>query len=203
VREAEQYVGEHPEAPFSFVGGFGALFSEIELTVVHGQVTSLIVSLLLVALLVALLFRSLTAALLGSLPLGLALLLLFGIMGHAGIELNIVTAMLSAIMIGVGIDYTIHFLWRYKDERQLGLEPVEAVRLSLVTSGRGIVYNALSVVVGFAVLMLSAFMPVKYFGALVVLSILTCLVGALVLLPAVVVLWRPRFLEPRAPSPEQ
>jgi len=99
-------------------------------------------------------------------------------------------------MIGVGVDYTIHFLWRYRDERRRGLEPVEAVKKTLTSTGRGIIFNALSVVVGFAVLMISAFFPVRFFGMLVVVCILTCLIGALVVLPAIAILFRPRFLEP-------
>ena len=77
-----------------------------------------------------------------------------------------------------------------------GLEPDDAVMRTLVTSGRGIVFNALSVVVGFAVLLISSFLPVKFFGILVVVSITACLVGALALLPALCLLLRPNFLEP-------
>ena len=101
-------------------------------------------------------------------------------------------------MIGVGVDYTIHFLWRYRDERRDGKEPEAAVLATLVTTGRGIVFNALSVVVGFAVLLISSFLPVKFFGLLVVVSITACLVGALALLPALCLLLRPSFLEPPA-----
>jgi len=195
VQAARRYLEHHPDAPFTLVGGFADLFTELVHHIVYGQVSSLLVSIILVGLLVALLFRSLVAGLLAILPLGMAMLLLFGLMGYTHIELNVATAMLSSIMIGVGVDYTIHFLWRYKDERQR-LEPAEAVRVTLTTSGRGIVFNALSVVVGFAVLMLSAFLPVQFFGILVVVSIGACLVGALVILPAVALVFRPGFLEP-------
>ena len=66
---------------------------------------------------------------------------------------------------------------------------------------RGIIINALSVVVGFAVMFLSSFVPVRTFGFLVVVSISACLLGALVLMPALTLLLRPRFLEPDEPSP--
>lgn len=178
------------------VGGFGAVFADLVDAVVQGQVISLSLSLSLVIVLVAIAFRSLPAGVFASLPLFLAIPILFGLMGYLSIELNVVTAMLSSIMIGVGIDYTIHFLWRYRDERRLGLEPDEAVLRTLTTAGRGIVFNAFSVVVGFSVLLLSNFLPVKFFGFLVVVSISACLIGALVLLPALCLIVRPRFLEP-------
>jgi predicted RND superfamily exporter protein len=106
------------------------------------------------------------------------------------------TAMLSSIMIGVGVDYTIHFLWRYRAERRNGLGAPEAVKKTLTTTGRGIVFNALSVIVGFLVLFTSGFMPVRFFGFLVVVSIFSCLVGALVFIPALCLVFRPDFLEP-------
>ena len=81
-------------------------------------------------------------------------------------------------------------------ERRHGKDPVPAILTTLTTTGRGIVINALSVIVGFSAMFASAFMPVKFFGFLVVVSIGTCLVGALVLLPALSLLLKPRFLEP-------
>jgi hypothetical protein len=56
--------------------------------------------------------------------------------------------MLSSIMIGVGVDYTVHFLWRYRDERRGGRDAERAVRFALTTVGCGIVFNALAVVLG-------------------------------------------------------
>ena len=125
-----------------------------------------------VTILVMLLFRSVVAGLLAAFPLSLSMVVLFGLMGFFEIELNIATALLSSIMIGVGIDYTIHFLWRYREERRTGRESVEAVKITLTTTGRGITFNALSVVIGFVVVLLSNFMPVKFFGFLVVLEYL-------------------------------
>ena len=109
-------------------------------------------------------------------------LMAIGGYGIFGVELNHITAMLSAIMIGVGVDYTIHFLWRYRQERQGGLDAPDAIRTTLTTTGRGIVFNALSVIVGFIALLFSAFTPVNMFGFLIVVSIGACLVGALVVL---------------------
>jgi predicted RND superfamily exporter protein len=111
--------------------------------------------------------------------------------------LDIATALLSSIMIGVGIDYTIHFLWRFKVERANGFEHKEAVRKTLATAGRGIVFNAFSVIVGFLALSFSDFAPLRYFSVLIVISISTCLISALLLVPSIVILTKPKFLEPK------
>ena len=194
VDEVGEMVKDDPAV--TLIGGFGLILTELAHLVVRGQLLSLALALSIVAGLLMLLFRSPMAGVIGAIPLALSIVLLFGLMGLFGIELNIATAMLSSIMIGVGVDYTIHFLWRYREERRSGREPENAVRKTLTTTGRGIVFNALSVVIGFIVLMSSSFLPVRFFGFLVLVSILACLVGALILVPALCLAFRPRFLEP-------
>ena len=178
------------------IGGFGVVLSDFAHAVVNGQVLSLSLATILVAILLMLLFRSFTAGFISVIPLVFSIIVLFGLMGYFNIELNIATAMLSSIMIGVGVDYTIHFLWRYREERREGLDPVQAVKKTLTTTGRGIIFNALSVVVGFAALFFSSFLPVQFFGFLIVVSISACLIGALVLIPALCLVLKPKFLEP-------
>jgi outer membrane lipoprotein-sorting protein len=93
------------------------------------------------------------------------------------------------------VDYTIHFLWRYREERQAQRPRQEAILTTIQTTGRGIIFNALSVIVGFVVLIISSFTPIRFFGVLVVVSIFSCLVGAMVILPALILKFRFAFLE--------
>lgn len=179
------------------VGGFALILLEISRLIVNGQLLSLALAIVVVGILLMILFRSVVAGFISSIPLALSVTVLFSMMGLFGIELNIATAMLSSIMIGVGVDYTIHFLWRYRGERQNGLMPRDAVKKTLTTTGRGIVFNAFSVIIGFIVLLTSSFMPVRFFGFLVVVSIFSCLVGALVFIPALCLVFKPKFLEPK------
>jgi predicted RND superfamily exporter protein len=184
------------DASYQYMGGFGLILLELAEVIIKGQMISLSLAIIIVAVLIMVLFRSMTAGVISVLPLIMSMGILFGLLGFLKIHLNFATAMLSSIMIGVGIDYTLHFLWRYREERMSGLDPADAVHTTLTTTGRGIVFNALSVIVGFVVLLYSAFMPVKFFGFLVVLSIFSCLAGALLLIPALCLVFRPRFLEP-------
>ncbi|MBN1478940.1 RND family transporter [candidate division KSB1 bacterium] len=181
----------------TLVGGFAMIFSQLARLMITGQIQSLFLAILLVTLLLMALFRSFWAGIVSAMPLVLAMIILFGLMGYFGITLNVATTMLSSIMIGVGIDYTIHFLWRYKEERQTGRDPVDAVKHTIITTGRGITFNALSVIFGFTALLISNFAPVRFFGFLVFVSIFACLVGAMVLIPAILMLFKPRFLEPK------
>ena len=179
------------------IGGEGLVVVELTDAITKGQLTSLILAIIVIALIIMIIFRSVSAGLISSIPLVLALALLFGLMGYFGIKLDTATAMLSSIMIGVGVDYTIHFLWRYKEERANGLAYKDAVVKTLTTTGRGITFNAVSVIVGFSALFISVFLPVKFFGFLIVVSIFACLVGALIIVPAMVLIIKPKFLEPK------
>lgn len=177
----------------------GTSFTRIELAdmVVSGQIKSLILAMLVVFVLLSLVFRSGRAGMLSALPLSVAILILFGLMGFLGIALDIATALLSSIMIGVGVDYTIHFLWRFKVERANGYEHREAARITLTTAGRGIIFNAVSVIVGFLALSFSNFAPMRFFSALIVISIASCLISALLLVPSIIILVKPKFLDPK------
>lgn len=179
------------------VGGFGAVFAELVGAIVDGQASSLVLSFVVVFLLNALGFWSIGAGLWSMVPLAIAVPALFGLMGTFGIELNVVTAMLSSIMIGVGVDYTVHFLWRYREERQQGHEPDAAAHRALTSVGRGIVFNALAVVLGFSVLLFSNFLPVRFFGFLVTVSISICMLAAMVLMPPLMVWFDPKFAQQR------
>jgi predicted RND superfamily exporter protein len=183
------------DADVSFIAGSSLTKIKLADMVVSGQIKSLMLAMVVVFVLLGLIFKSGRAGFISVLPLSVAILVLFGLMGFFGITLDIATALISSIMIGVGIDYTIHFLWRFKEELARGLDHKEATLKTLTTTGRGIIINALSVIIGFMVLTLSNFAPLRYFGALVVISITTCLVCALILIPSIVVLVKPRFLE--------
>jgi uncharacterized membrane protein YdfJ with MMPL/SSD domain len=178
------------------IGGYGYVRSELAQKVLVGTSYSLGIALLIIFVLLSIIFRSLKAGLLGIVPLSISVAVLFGLMGLAGIRLDVATALLSSIMIGVGVDYTIHFLWRYREERRQNRPASEAVITTITTTGRGIIFNAFSVIVGFSALMISSFTPIRFFGVLVVVSIFSCLVGALVILPAIVLRFRFKFLEP-------
>lgn len=178
------------------IGGRSYTTLELSNLVVNGQVRSIGIAILAIFLLISLIFKSVSSGLISIVPLGLAVIFLFGLMGILGIRLDISTAILSSIMIGVGVDYTIHFIWRYKFERKSIAEPGKAVQRTIETTGRGIFFNATSVIIGFLVLFLSSFPPIRFFGFLVIISISACLAGAFLVIPGILMLSKPRFVEP-------
>ena len=179
----------------SVIGGFSLIEKELSLATSLGQRNSLIFAFFAILILLMIIFKSKAAGIIGSLPLLFAVVCTFGLMGWTGIKLNIVTALLSSISIGLGVDYTIHIFWRLKTELKSGKSYQEAISISLKTTGRGITINAFSVILGFSVLFLSAFPLIQSFAFLIIISLLLCLVSALILVPAICVLTKPKFLE--------
>ncbi|HOF84075.1 MAG TPA: MMPL family transporter, partial [Candidatus Aminicenantes bacterium] len=102
----------------------------------------------------------------------------------------------GSISIGVGIDYTIHFLYVVTEEIRAGHALPEAIRLAFIERGRAMLSNTMAVAAGFSVLLLSSFVLLRSFGGIMVLSMLLCFLGAMTLLPAALLVFRPRVLRP-------
>lgn len=165
--------------------------------VVRSQVTSLMLSLGTVLVMLLLLFRSGSRSLLGTLPLAFTVLLNFGVMGLFGVPLNVGTAIVSGIVIGIGVDYAIHYLTRLQHELDGGLAPEAAFRHTMTASGKAITANALTVSLGFLALTLSDFTPVRQGGWMTSQTLLVSAAVTLVLIPAVTTWLQPRFLRQR------
>ncbi len=170
------------------ITGSSYLFKVLTDLLVHGQIWSLLVSLFGVALVVGLIFRSIRFGLLSMIPLGFTITLNFGVMGWLNIPLDTATTMIASIAIGIGVDYTVHFLSKYRRERRGGMDQRDAVSDTIRTTGRPIIYNAVAVAAGFAVLLFSSFGPIATLGALVAVTMGISALAALTLLPAALLL---------------
>ena len=193
IASVEKITGGDPAK--TITGGYSLVEKEMSESIVSGQYYSLLFAFLAIFILLAIIFKSISAGLLGSLPLLFAVVCTFGFMGWSGIKLDIVTALLSSVSIGLGVDFTIHMFWRMKSEISSGREYREAAVTALRTAGRGITINALSVMLGFSILFLSSFPIIKSFALLIILSLLFCLVSSLLLVPAICVIFKPSFLK--------
>ena len=159
-----------------------------EVTTARLQVSqrrSLSISLILVALLLILQLRSISMGLIACTPIVLTVLINFGTMAITGIPLDVATTMIASVAIGTGVDYSIHFANRLR--RALGQnESMEAaLRLTLSQVGKAITANALSVALGFLVLILSSTVTIAQFGGLTALTMVVSAILALVFLPAI------------------
>lgn len=154
--------------------------------VVSGQVISLLFSLVIVSIIVFLLFRNIKAGLISMIPISTAVIVNFGLMGWLGFRLDLATALIASITIGIGIDDTIHFLNTYKHFKNDNISHEKAIEETLKISGKAIIYTSLALLFGFMVLSISNFKPIIYFGILVAGTMISTTIGALLLLPSVI-----------------
>lgn len=131
-------------------------------------------------------FRSLKFSIIAILVNLIPLSLGFGIMGLVGIPLDIMGITIAAISIGIGVDDVIHYIFRYKREFKFLKDADKAVMASHKSIGYAMYYTSFAIVLGFSVMVLSNFWPTIYFGILIDLIMILLLLGALIVLPAMI-----------------
>ena len=191
--DIKSYTAEFPASVTT--GGYAIIMIDFAQKIINGQVSSLAFALIIVLILLSIIFRSVKGGLIGSIPLAASIIIQFGVMGITGVAIDAATALLSSIMIGVGVDFTIQFLWRYKNELRRGKTRQEAISETYRTTGRSIVINGLSVMAGFSATLFSGFLSIRFFGYLTLLAIGSCLVYAIIVMPAFMLFFKPSFIE--------
>lgn len=143
----------------------------------------------------SLIFRSLIAGLLVLLPLAIAVIVNFGLMGWSGILLNIPTSLTSAMAVGIGADYAIYLISRLREELANVADEKAAVSRVLKTAGEAILFVAVAVAAGYGVLLFSiGFYIHMWLAILIATAMLVSAVSALLLIPAIVLTWHPSFI---------
>ena len=171
------------------IAGIGRLFADQVALLVQGQVRSLIAVTLLVFGLMALLWRSMRAAALCMVPNLAPIALIFALMGLLGIWLDMATAMIASIALGIAVDDTIHLYHGYSRRRAAGASPVSALGRTLHHNGRAVTATTTILCAQFLILALSEFRPTQAFGVLSAAGLLAALFFDLMFLPAMLVLW--------------
>ena len=162
--------------------GLAVLWDEIARLILRAQVFSVIAALALVALMLFTVYRRVRATLVALVPLALTIAALLGFIAASGIQLNLITAVASSIVIGVGIDYAIHFVAAIDHARVRGEEGY--VLRAIDRAGRPIVANALGIAVALTALLLSPFRPHHHLSGIMWVSMTVAALGALVVIPA-------------------
>lgn len=198
IADAKQYAKEHfPEGYTLEATGSAQMEHRMTDMILSSQITSLALSLFSVFLIIAVCFKSVWAGILGAVPLLFCILLNYMTMGFFGINLDFITSIIASVAVGVGIDYTIHFMTTYKEERSKTSNVVEVTKATFRKSGRGIITNALAVGLGFLVLTLSKFVVLRYIGILIAIVMFTSSFLAMTIIPGVLSLTDPKFIQPK------
>jgi len=201
IKAMKDYIeGRFPKDVKVEIAGTALVEKSLNSLVVQSQLISVALSLVMVFLILSIYYRSAMAGLIGLAPLSVSILINFAVMGFAGIKLNIGTAMVASIAVGVGIDYTIHYMAAFHHEYLLTKGKGAFLRRTFLTSGKAILFNAASVGAGFGVLSLSQFNILSELGLLIALTMATSALVSLTLLPVLLITINPAFIRRPLPS---
>ena len=168
------------------ISGIMVLYNNMLQSLMSSQIDTLGITVLVLFVLFVIIFRSFSYALIAIVVNLIPLCACFGIMGVAGIPLDIMSITIAAISIGIGVDDVIHYIYRYKREfARLGDEAA-AIRASHASIGYAMYYTSFAIILGFSVMMMSNFWPTIYFGLLICLVMSLLLLGALIILPSLI-----------------
>ena len=177
------------------IGGGAPVGAAMNEVMVHGKILNILQISGVILLIASLVFRSVVAGLLVLVPLSLAVLGNFGLMGLLGIRLNIATSVISAMAVGIGADYAIYLIYRLREELARDRDETRAFRVALTTAGKATLFVASAIAGGYAVLLFSwGFYIHIWFGFLTATAMLVSALSALILIPSLILTFRPRFI---------
>jgi len=174
-----------PETMAWKITGAGRMFADQEDLLIEGQVKSLSGALALIFVLMLISWRSLKDAALCMIPNLSPIIFIFIVMGMLGIHLDLATAMIASVAVGIAVDDTIHVYHGFIHRLNAGLSPVLSLVRTYQQAGRAVMTTTLILCAQFLLLLASAFVPMGHFGALASTGLIAALVFDLVLLPAI------------------
>ena len=187
--ELETEVGIPPEQ-FQ-ISGILVLYNNMLQSLFQSQIQTIGAVLLGIAIMFLILFRSLKLAVIGIVPNALAAAIVLGIMGLAGLPLDMMTITIATISIGIAVDNSIHYIYRFKEELPKHRTYEETMFTCHRNIGRAVLYTSMTIIFGFSILVFSNFVPTIYFGVLTALAMFVALLAVLTLLPKLILVFRP------------
>ena len=137
------------------------------------------------------LFRNITLSLIGVVPNFIAAFFILGIIGFMEIPLDMMTITIAAITIGIAVDNSIHYIYRFKEEFEKIKDYNQTLDRCHQTVGIAILNTSITIVFGFSILVLSNFIPTIYFGVFTGIAMLLAMISVLTLLPKLILVYKP------------
>lgn len=173
------------------VTGLMVLYNNMLQSLFRSQIQTIGLTVLALTLMFLVLFRSLKIALIAIFPNLLASMTVLGVMGLAGLPLDVMTITISAISVGIAVDNTIHYLHRFRREITKDWDYLQTMHRCHASIGHAMYYTSLTITIGFSILSMSNFIPTILFGLLTALAMVMALAASLSLLPRLLIIFRP------------
>ena len=173
------------------LGGVLILFNNLLQSLFKSQILTLGFVMVGIFIMFLILFRNIKLSLIGVVPNFIAAFFILGIIGLAGIPLDMMTITIAAITIGIAVDNSIHYIYRFKEEFSKIKDYKKTLSLCHSTVGIAILNTSITIVFGFSILVLSNFIPTIYFGIFTGIAMLLAMISVLTLLPALLLTFKP------------
>jgi predicted RND superfamily exporter protein len=167
--------------------GLAVLYNNMLQSLFQSQIASLLLVFSVIGFMLLLIFKSFKIMLIGLVPNIFVASSVIGILGLLNIPLDIMTITVAAISVGMAVDNTIHYIYRYKKEIKITHSVETALQNAHTTTGRAIFYTAATIATGFSILSFSNFFPTQLFGIFTALAMLVAFISSLSLLPNLLV----------------
>ena len=173
------------------LAGVLILFNNLLQSLFKSQILTLGLVMIGIFLMFIILFKNIKLSLIGVIPNFIAAFFILGIIGLLGIPLDMMTITIAAITIGIAVDNSIHYIYRFKEEFTISKDYNKTINLCHSTVGKAILNTSITIVFGFSILVLSKFIPTIYFGIFTGIAMLLAMVSVLTLLPSLILLLKP------------
>jgi len=173
------------------VTGLLVLYNNMLQSLFKSQILTLGVVMVGIALMLLILFQSFSLAIIGIIPNILSAAIILGLMGLLNIPLDMMTITIASISIGIAVDNAIHYIYRFREEFSRTGDYLETLHYCHANIGRAVFYTAITIIVGFSILVMSNFIPTISFGLLTAVVMVIALFAALTLLPKLILIWKP------------
>lgn len=189
IDEVEEYIAAHQDENVTIqLSGIPSVYVNMDSSLLKSQLSSLSIAIVLVLLLISISLRSLKLGIMGIVPILVTVSAVFGFMGFTGISLDVATVSVASIVLGIGIDYSIHTISSFNYYFKIKNDIDYAIKNTICIIGKSIMINATAVGLGFSVLLFSHLIPMKFMGLLIAISMLLSSIGALTLLPIMIII---------------
>ena len=173
------------------LGGVLILFNNLLQSLFKSQILTLGLVMIGIFGMFVVLFKNIKLSLIGVVPNFIAAFFILGIIGLIGIPLDMMTITIAAITIGIAVDNSIHYIYRFKEEFNTSKDYNKTLILCHSTVGKAILNTSITIVFGFSILVLSKLIPTIYFGIFTGLAMLLAMVSVLTLLPSLILIIKP------------
>nr|MBC8550966.1 MMPL family transporter [Candidatus Brocadiales bacterium] len=174
------------------ITGIVPLLMDMQEYLIESQIKTFTLAFVLIFICIGLLLKSARIGMMSMIPNLIPIAITLGVMGYVGINLDVATIMIASVAIGISVDDTIHFLYRFKEEFKKDGDHYLAIQRTLSGVGRALIFTTIVATCGFLVFCLSNFKAIQYFGLLTGITMVSAIFAVLLILPACILIFKPK-----------